>query len=91
MYDAASSILAQKLSQVSGVGQAIVGGGALPGVRVELNPTALNKYGIGLEQVRGVLSHRQCQHSQGAFFRRLTACGKWAPTISSSERLTTPR
>src|SRR5208283_2295447 len=55
MYDAASTILAQKLSQVSGVGQVIVGGGALPGVRIELNPTALSKYGIGLEQVRGVL------------------------------------
>src|SRR6201987_2056547 len=50
MYDAASSILAQKLSQVSGVGQVQVGGSALPGVRIELNPTALNKYGIGLEQ-----------------------------------------
>ncbi len=56
MYDAASTILAQKLSQVDGVGQVIVGGSSLPAVRVELNPTALNKYGIGLEQVRGVLS-----------------------------------
>src|SRR5208337_212199 len=49
MYDAASSILAQKLSQVNGVGQVIVGGGSLPTVRIELNPTALNKYGIGFE------------------------------------------
>src|SRR5204862_497174 len=56
MYDAASSILAQKLSQVSGVGQVVVGGGSLPAVRVELNPTVLNKYGIGLEQVRSVLN-----------------------------------
>ncbi len=56
MYDAASTIMAQKLSQVSGVGQVIVGGSSLPSVRVELNPTALNKYNIGLEQVRGVLS-----------------------------------
>ena len=52
MYDAASSIMAQKLAQVKGVGQVSVGGSALPGVRVELNPTALNKYGIGLEDVR---------------------------------------
>ena len=52
MYDAASTILAQKLSQVEGVGQVIVGGSSLPAVRVELNPTALNKYGIGLEDVR---------------------------------------
>ena len=56
MYDAASTIMAQKLAQVQGVGQVGVGGSALPGVRIELNPTALNKYGIGLEQVRGVLA-----------------------------------
>src|SRR5437899_10849700 len=56
MYDAASSILQQKLSQAEGVGQVIVGGGSLPAVRVELNPMALNKYGIGLEDVRSVLS-----------------------------------
>jgi multidrug efflux pump len=55
MYDAASTILAQKLSQVSGVGQVSVGGSSLPGVRVEVNPTALNKYGIGLEDIRTVL------------------------------------
>ncbi|MGO8791929.1 MAG: multidrug efflux RND transporter permease subunit [Terriglobia bacterium] len=67
MYDAASSILAQKLSQVSGVGQVIVGGSALPGVRVELNPTALNKYGIGLEQVRGVLSNANSNTPKGHF------------------------
>jgi multidrug efflux pump len=55
MYDAASTVLAQKLSQVTGVGQVTVGGSALPGVRVELIPMALNKYGIGVEQVRTVL------------------------------------
>src|SRR3989475_3438459 len=43
MYDAASSILQQKLSQLPGVGQVIVGGSSLPGVRVEMNPTALNQ------------------------------------------------
>src|SRR5580704_591367 len=56
MYDAASTIMAQKLSQVPGVGQVNVGGSALPGVRVELNPQQLNKYGIGMEQVRTVLA-----------------------------------
>src|SRR6476619_693559 len=50
MYDAADSILAQKLSQVEGVGQVTVGGGAKPAVRVELNPGMLNSYGIGSEQ-----------------------------------------
>src|ERR1700688_1684214 len=56
MYDAASTIMAQKLSQISGVGQVTVGGSSLPSVRIELNPPALNKYGIGLEQVRSVLA-----------------------------------
>ncbi len=67
MYDAASSIMAQKLSQVSGVGQVIVGGSSLPTVRVELNPMALNKYGIGLEQVRGVLSGANSNTPKGHF------------------------
>ena len=44
MYDVASSILQQKLSQIDGVGQVYVGGGSLPAVRIDLNPTALNKY-----------------------------------------------
>src|SRR5277367_1630200 len=57
MYDAASTVMAQKMSQVTGVGQVTVGGSALPGVRIELNPMALNKYGIGLEQVRSVLNN----------------------------------
>src|SRR5437667_10685648 len=52
MYDAASSILQQKLSQIEGVGQVVVGGSSLPAVRVELNPTVPNRYGIGLDQVR---------------------------------------
>jgi len=67
MYDAASSILAQKLSQVSGVGQVSVWGSALPSVRVELNPTALNKYGIGVEQVRGVLAAANANSPKGHF------------------------
>ncbi|MGA2525964.1 MAG: multidrug efflux RND transporter permease subunit [Smithellaceae bacterium] len=52
LYDAASTILAQKLSQAKGVGQVIVGGSSLPAVRVELNPALLNSYGISPEQVR---------------------------------------
>ena len=56
MYDAASTIMAQKLSQVDGVGQVVVGGSTLPAVRVELLPMALNKYGVGFEDVRGALA-----------------------------------
>ncbi len=65
MYDAASSILAQKLSQVKGVGQVFVGGGALPAVRAELNPLALNKYGISLAQVRAVLAGTNVNRPKG--------------------------
>jgi multidrug efflux pump len=67
MYDAASSIIAQKLSQVSGVGQVSVWGSSLPSVRVELNPTILNKYGIGLEQVRSVLAAANSNTPKGHF------------------------
>src|SRR6201987_3178480 len=51
LYDGASTVLSQKLSQVEGIGEVVVGGSALPSVRVELNPPALYKYGIGLEDV----------------------------------------
>src|SRR6202166_4161609 len=56
MYDAADSILAQKLAQVSGVGQVFVGGAAQPAVRVELNPMLLDKLGVGLDTVRSALN-----------------------------------
>jgi hydrophobe/amphiphile efflux-1 (HAE1) family protein len=55
LYDVADSIIAQKLSQIQGVGQVNVGGGALPAVRIELNPSVLANYGIGLEDVRTAL------------------------------------
>src|SRR6202451_1923697 len=55
VYDVASSIIMQKLSQLRGVGQVGAFGSALPGVRVELNPTLLNHYGLGLEDVRAML------------------------------------
>src|SRR5437879_2362910 len=67
MYDAASTIMAQKLSQVAGVGQVVVGGSALPGVRVELNPDALTRYGIGLEQVRTTLASANANTPKGHF------------------------
>ncbi len=66
MYDAASTIVAQKLSQIEGVGQVTVGGSSLPAVRVELNPQALNKYGIGLEEVRTALASANANRPKGA-------------------------
>lgn len=65
MYDAASTVLQQKLSQVEGIGQVNVGGSSLPAVRVELNPTALNKYGIGLEEVRAALTGTNANRPKG--------------------------
>jgi multidrug efflux pump len=65
MYDAASSILQQKLSQVEGVGQVVLGGSSLPAVRVELDPTALAKFGIGLEDVRTVLATANVNRPKG--------------------------
>lgn len=65
MYDVASSILAQRLSQVNGVGQVFVGGSSLPGVRVELNPTILNSYGINLNTVAMALAAANVNRPKG--------------------------
>ena len=66
MYDAASTILVQKISQAEGVGQVTVGGASLPAVRVELNPTALNKYAIGLDEVRAALAAANANRPKGS-------------------------
>jgi multidrug efflux pump len=66
MYDAATNVLSQRLSQLSGIGQVIIGGAALPAVRVELNPTALFKYGIGLEDIRANLASANANSPKGA-------------------------
>jgi multidrug efflux pump len=65
MYDAASTILAQKIAQLDGVGQVTVGGASLPAVRVELAPGALNKYGIGTEDVRAAIVATNANRPKG--------------------------
>lgn len=65
LYDAASTVLAQKMSQVEGVGEVAVNGGSLPAVRVELVPPALYKYGIGLEDVRAALTNANAHSPKG--------------------------
>src|SRR6201997_721399 len=65
MYDAADSILSQKLSQVQGVGQGFVWGASQPAVRVEVNPTLLNKLGIGLDTVRNALNASNANRPKG--------------------------
>ncbi len=66
IYDAADSILSQKLAQVEGVGQVFAGGGAKPAVRAELNPTLLNKLGVGLDTVRTALGNANANRPKGA-------------------------
>jgi multidrug efflux pump len=66
LYDAASTILAQKLSQIKGVGQVNVGGSSLPAVRVELNPALLNSYGISPEQVRFSIAASNANRPKGS-------------------------
>ena len=66
LYDAASTILAQKLSQIKGIGQVNVGGSSLPAVRVELNPALLNSYGISPEQVRLYIAASNANRPKGS-------------------------
>ena len=65
LYDVASTIIAQKLAQVKGIGQVTVGGSSLPAVRVELNPRALSSQGIGLDQVRAALANANANRPKG--------------------------
>ena len=65
MYDEASTVLAQKLSQIQGVGQVTVGGGALPSVRVDANPTQLAAYGLTMANLQSVLSLQNADLAQG--------------------------
>ncbi len=66
IYDAASTVLAQKLSQVQGIGEVTVGGSSLPAVRVELNPATLNKYRIGMEEVRSAIVSTNVNRPKGS-------------------------
>ena len=65
LYDAASTIMQQKLAEIQGVGEVFVGGSSLPAVRVEINPTQLNGYGLGLQDVRNMLSQQNANLPKG--------------------------
>ena len=82
MYDIASSVLQQKLSQVDGVGEVDVGGGALPAVRVDVNPTVLNHYGLGLEDLRTVLNNANANRPKGSL-----ANGDHTWSLSATDQL----
>jgi multidrug efflux pump len=66
IYDAADAVISQRLSQIQGVGGVNVNGSALPAVRVEINPQALSKYGVGLQDVRAAISNANANAPKGA-------------------------
>jgi multidrug efflux pump len=84
MYDAASTILQQKLSQVRGVGQVIVWGGAAPGVRIDINPTIMNHFGVALDDVRTTVGNANANRPKGQI---ADASRSWS--ISTNDQLLT--
>jgi hydrophobe/amphiphile efflux-1 (HAE1) family protein len=82
LYDVSDSIIAQKLSQIAGVGQVVVGGSSRPGVRVDVNPTALANYGVGLEDVRTALGKVNANEPKGYFTNELS---RW--TLTDDDQL----
>jgi len=86
MYDAASSILQQKLSQMKGVGQVSVSGGSLPAVRAEVNPTLLNNFGLGLEDVAATLASANANRPKGELADRTRS---W--TLATTDQLLTAK
>ncbi|MEE8875999.1 efflux RND transporter permease subunit [Pseudomonas helleri] len=66
LYDLASTILSQSLSQVPGVGEVQIGGSSLPAVRIELEPQLLNQYGVALDDVRNTIANANVRRPKGA-------------------------
>jgi hydrophobe/amphiphile efflux-1 (HAE1) family protein len=83
LYDAASTILEQRLSQIPGVGQVLVGGSSAPAVRINVNPTQLSGYGIGLETVRSAVVAQTANEAKGSIS---SADGRWS--IGANDQLT---
>jgi len=67
LYDAGSTILMQRISQIPGVGQVVVGGSSAPAVRIDVNPTQINHYGLSLEDLRTVISSETANLAKGSF------------------------
>jgi multidrug efflux pump len=82
LYDSASTIIQQRLSQIEGVGQVTVGGSSLPAVRVDVNPTQLNSFGLGLEDVRTMLSQQNANLPKGQI-----ADGEKTADIAANDQL----
>ena len=84
LYDAASTVLAQKISQIAGVGEVTVGGGALPAVRVDISPDALHRTGLSMEDVRAALAGANAFLPKGHLENESTS---W--TVVASDQLRT--
>ncbi len=82
LYDAASTVLAQRLSQIAGVGQVQVGGSSAPAVRINFNPLQLSGYGLGLESVRSAIVAQTANQAKGSFS---DASGSWS--IAADDQL----
>ncbi|MGO9425161.1 MAG: efflux RND transporter permease subunit [Steroidobacteraceae bacterium] len=82
LYDAASTILEQRLSQITGVGQVVVGGSSAPAVRINVNPMQLSGYGIGLDSVRTAVAAQTANEAKGSF---ADADGRWS--IGANDQL----
>jgi multidrug efflux pump len=67
LYDAASTVLEQRLSQINGVGQVLVGGSSAPAVRIDVDPNQINAYGLQLEDVRTAVSAQTANEAKGRF------------------------
>ena len=85
MYDIGSTVLQQKISQLDGVGQIFVGGSSLPAVRVDLNPMALARYGIGLNEVQRVLTTANVNRPKGQLDD-----GKYTWELNATDQLLKP-
>jgi multidrug efflux pump len=85
MYDIGSTVLQQKISQLDGVGQIFVGGSSLPAVRVDLNPMALARYGIGLNEVQRVLATANVNRPKGQLDD-----GKYTWELNATDQLLKP-
>jgi hydrophobe/amphiphile efflux-1 (HAE1) family protein len=67
LYDAGSTVLMQRISQIRGVGQVIVGGSSAPAVRIDVNPTQINHYGLSLDSIRSAISAQTANLAKGSF------------------------
>ncbi|MBV9268372.1 MAG: multidrug efflux RND transporter permease subunit [Acidobacteriaceae bacterium] len=82
LYDAGSTVLMQRISQIKGVGQVIVGGSSAPAVRIDVNPTSINHFGLSLEDVRNAIAAQTVNQAKGIFSDRTHS---W--TISANDQL----